>query len=88
MPGDVNSYRWGDGKCDLVIVDEKKEPSPVPAPERPPACEIVGKKVRSRGPTWKWGEQGDGELGTVKEVENTNWVRVVWDSGIISCDTK
>ncbi len=39
-----------------------------------------GTRVR-RGPTWKWGNQGDNSIGTVTQERPNGWFRVEWDSG-------
>lgn len=41
----------------------------------------VGMRV-SRGPSWRWGEQGRGLPGTVVEPPDADgWVMILWDSG-------
>ncbi|KAH3731883.1 hypothetical protein Pelo_17287, partial [Pelomyxa schiedti] len=46
-----------------------------------PPTSIVGKRVSSGGPTWIWGTQGCGSVGTVTHVDRPGWVSVRWNTG-------
>jgi predicted kinase/phosphoglycolate phosphatase-like HAD superfamily hydrolase len=79
-------YRYdpADGIYDVVPVEEQEDVEQylelLGSEDYPETLEI-GTRVK-RGPTWRWGDQGDGTEGTVvQDRGGGGWFRVRWDNG-------